>query len=146
MFQYSAALKLLYKIENPSFCSPFSPSNLERELHRKVSSKFRVVVDMQRYGDFNAEELRDVEGLLREFPMLNVVWPEKVKMQDGSVKVFSNCFDGYCEIDERGRRVSKYRIELPGWPILGDGKGCNQVCRPFVLPHFRCALMFCLVG
>ncbi|KAJ3299902.1 hypothetical protein HK104_006053 [Borealophlyctis nickersoniae] len=84
MFQYATALKLLQRIENPDFCRPFSPNNLERELDRKIAAKFRVVVDMQRYGDMNETERAEVEMLLKEFPALNIVWPERVKMADGT--------------------------------------------------------------
>ena len=29
-------------------------------------------------------------------------------------------------MDASGRRAPKYKIEIPGFPILGDGKGDNQ--------------------
>ncbi|KAI8999946.1 1,3-beta-glucan synthase component-domain-containing protein [Gaertneriomyces semiglobifer] len=126
MFQYATALKLLFRIENPAFCGSFSPANLERELDRLISLKLRVVVDMQRYQQFSETEMEDVNLLLKEFPALNIVWPEQVTDENGNQRFYTNMFDGYCEVLANGRRASKYRIELPGWPILGDGKGCNQ--------------------
>nr|CAG8473571.1 5734_t:CDS:2 [Entrophospora candida] len=40
--------------------------------------------------------------------------------------LYSVLIDGHCEILQDGRRKPKYRIQLPGNSILGDGKADNQ--------------------
>ena len=47
--------------------------------------------------------------------------------EGGDPHIFSALIDGHSEfIPETGRRRPKFRIELPGNPILGDGKSDNQ--------------------
>ena len=46
--------------------------------------------------------------------------------EGGESRWYSALVDGYCEMLPTGRRRPKFRIELPGNPILGDGKSDNQ--------------------
>lgn len=43
-------------------------------------------------------------------------------------RYFSCLVDGQCpEVDGSGRRKAKYTVELPGYPILGDGKSAPRL-------------------
>ncbi|KAH8833629.1 1,3-beta-glucan synthase [Flagelloscypha sp. PMI_526] len=104
MMNYSKAIKLLYRVENPDL------QRLERELERILLSLCK------RFSKFNKEEHENAEFLLRAAGPKN-----------GEARLFSALIDGHSEIDERtGKRKPKFRVELPGNPILGDGKSDNQ--------------------
>ncbi|KAJ7846114.1 1,3-beta-glucan synthase component-domain-containing protein [Mycena olivaceomarginata] len=105
MMNYSKAIKLLYRVEKPDVVQRFggNTDRLERELESMARRKFKFVVSMQRYSKFNKEEHENAEFLLRAYPDLQIA-----------------------EFLESGRRKPKFRIELPGNPILGDGKSDNQ--------------------
>jgi 1,3-beta-glucan synthase len=131
MMNYSKAIKLLYRVENPEVVQLFggSAEKLERELERMARRKFKFVVSMQRYAKFNAEEYENVEFLLRAYPDLQIAYldEEPPTRAGGEPRLFSALIDGHSEfIPETGRRRPKFRIELPGNPILGDGKSDNQ--------------------
>ena len=51
---------------------------------------------------------------------------EPPSKEGGESRWFSALVDGHCEPLPNGRRRPKFRIELPGNPILGDGKSDNQ--------------------
>lgn len=91
--------------------------------------KFKFVVSMQRYSKFNKEEQENAEFLLRAYPDLQIAYLEEEppRKEGGDPRLFSALIDGHSEfIQETGRRRPKFRIELPGNPILGDGKSDNQ--------------------
>ncbi|KAF6752553.1 1,3-beta-glucan synthase component bgs4 [Ephemerocybe angulata] len=116
---YAKAIKLLYRVENPEI----------RELERMARRKFKFVVSMQRYSKFNKEEQENAEFLLRAYPDLQIAYLEEEppRKEGGDPHIFSALIDGHSEfIAETGRRRPKFRIELPGNPILGDGKSDNQ--------------------
>ncbi|KAI9366094.1 1,3-beta-D-glucan synthase catalytic subunit [Zopfochytrium polystomum] len=121
---YQKALKLLARVENPELVSRFQGDELalEVELDRIASSKFAFVVAMQRYHKFDAEELENANLLLRFFPSLKISYIE----EDEAHRFFACLTDSECEILENGRRRPKFRIQLPGYPVLGDGKSDNQ--------------------
>lgn len=131
MMNYSKAIKLLYRVENPEVVQLFGASaeKLERELERMARRKFKFIVSMQRYAKFNAEEYENVEFLLRAYPDLQIAYldEEPPSRAGGEPRLFSSLIDGHSEfIPETGRRRPKFRVELPGNPILGDGKSDNQ--------------------
>jgi len=131
MMNYSKAIKLLYRVENPEVVRMFSGNTdkLERELERMARRKFRFVISMQRYSLFNKEELENAEFLLRAYPDLHIAYLDKEppRKKGGEPRLFSTLIDGHSEFDEEtGKRKPKFRIELPGNPILGDGKSDNQ--------------------
>lgn len=137
MMNYSKAIKLLYRVENPDSVHHFAGNTdrLERELERMSRRKFKLVVSMQRYTKFNKEEQENAEFLLRAYPDLQIAYLDEDPPVPGSTKeggagearLFSVLIDGHSELDERtGKRKAKFRIELPGNPILGDGKSDNQ--------------------
>ncbi|KAM5546011.1 hypothetical protein V8D89_000137 [Ganoderma adspersum] len=131
MMNYSKAIKLLYRVENPEVVQLFggNTDKLERELERMARRKFKFVVSMQRYSKFNREEQENAEFLLRAYPDLQIAYLEEEppRKEGGDPRLFSALIDGHSEfIAETGRRRPKFRIELPGNPILGDGKSDNQ--------------------
>jgi 1,3-beta-glucan synthase len=127
---YSKAIKLLYRVENPEVVQLFggNTDKLERELERMSRRKFKFVVSMQRYAKFNKEEHENAEFLLRAYPDLQIAYldEEPARKDGGEPRIFSALIDGHSEILPNGRRRPKFRIELPGNPILGDGKSDNQ--------------------
>jgi 1,3-beta-glucan synthase len=127
---YSKAIKLLYRVENPEVVQLFggNTDKLERELERMARRKFKFVISMQRYSKFNKEEHENAEFLLRAYPDLQIAYldEEPPRKEGGETRLFSALIDGHSEILPTGRRRPKFRIELPGNPILGDGKSDNQ--------------------
>lgn len=127
---YSKAIKLLYRVENPEVVQLFggNTERLERELERMARRKFRFVVSMQRYSKFSKEEIENTEFLLRAYPDLQIAYldEERPRKEGGEPRIFSALIDGHSEIMPDGKRRPKFRIELPGNPILGDGKSDNQ--------------------
>ncbi|KAL7323496.1 hypothetical protein PS15p_211384 [Mucor circinelloides] len=113
-----------------------STVNDELEDHKKeteslldtvANQKFRFLVAMQRYAKFNQEEAANCEFLLTEYPHLQVAYiDEEVDAETQHVTYYSVLIDGHCEVLPNNKRVPKYRVKLPGNPILGDGKSDNQ--------------------
>lgn len=130
MMNYSKAIKLLYRVENPDIVHSFggNTERLERELERMARRKFKFTISMQRYAKFNKEEQENAEFLLRAYPDLQIAFlDEEPAPKGGDPRLFSTLIDGHSEFDEEtGRRRPKFRVELPGNPILGDGKSDNQ--------------------
>ncbi|KAF8606454.1 1,3-beta-glucan synthase [Ceratobasidium sp. AG-I] len=131
MMNYAKAIKLLYRVENPEIVQLFggNTDRLERELERMARRKFKLVVSMQRYSKFNREERENAEFLLRAYPDLQIAYlnEEHAQNEGREPRFFSVLIDGHSEfVPETGLRRPKFRIELPGNPILGDGKSDNQ--------------------
>ncbi|EAU88546.2 1,3-beta-glucan synthase [Coprinopsis cinerea okayama7 len=130
MMNYSKAIKLLYRVENPDIVHTFggNTERLERELERMSRRKFKFAISMQRFSKFNKEEQENAEFLLRAYPDLQIAYlDEEPSSKGGEARLYSALIDGHSEIDEKtGKRKPKFRIELPGNPILGDGKSDNQ--------------------
>ncbi|KIY70916.1 glycosyltransferase family 48 protein [Cylindrobasidium torrendii FP15055 ss-10] len=130
MMNYSKAIKLLYRVENPDIVHSFggNTERLERELERMARRKFKFAISMQRYAKFNKEEQENAEFLLRAYPDLQIAYLDEEAGDKGSdPRLFSVLIDGHSEFDEAtGKRRPKFRVELPGNPILGDGKSDNQ--------------------
>ncbi|KAE9406540.1 1,3-beta-glucan synthase [Gymnopus androsaceus JB14] len=131
MMNYSKAIKLMYRVENPEVVQIFggNTDKLERELERMARRKFKFVVSMQRYSKFNKEEQENAEFLLRAYPDLQIAYLEEEppRKEGGDARIFSALIDGHSEfLADTNKRRPKFRIELPGNPILGDGKSDNQ--------------------
>ena len=124
--KYYDALSVLCKLEYSQQLEKLPTELRDAEVHRLVTEKVRIVVSIQRYADMNQQEKDDVNIIVNAHPELNVVYPERVTDSDGVERVFTFMFDGFCDKDEHGNFIPKMQQELPGWPILGDGKGCNQ--------------------
>ncbi|ERS95454.1 1,3-beta-glucan synthase [Sporothrix schenckii 1099-18] len=127
---YSRAIKLLYRVENPEVVQMFGGNSdkLERELERMARRKFKLIVSMQRYAKFKKEEMENAEFLLRAYPDLQIAYlDEEPPVGEGEEpRLYSALVDGHSEIMENGMRRPKFRIQLSGNPILGDGKSDNQ--------------------
>ncbi|KAJ9148570.1 Glycosyltransferase family 48 protein [Pleurostoma richardsiae] len=127
---YSRAIKLLYRVENPEVVQMFGGNSdkLERELERMARRKFKLIVSMQRYAKFKKEEMENAEFLLRAYPDLQIAYlDEEPPLAEGEEpRLYSALIDGHSEIMENGMRRPKFRIQLSGNPILGDGKSDNQ--------------------
>ncbi|KIM94327.1 hypothetical protein OIDMADRAFT_172631 [Oidiodendron maius Zn] len=127
---YSRAIKLLYRVENPEVVQIFRDKSekLERELEHMARRKFKLVVSMQRYAKFNKEEMENTEFLLRAYPDLQIAYlDEEAPLVEGEEpRIYSALIDGHSEIMDNGLRRPKFRIQLSGNPILGDGKSDNQ--------------------
>lgn len=127
---YSRAIKLLYRVENPEVVQMFGGNSdkLERELERMARRKFKILVSMQRYAKFSKEERENAEFLLRAYPDLQIAYlDEEPPVNEGEdPRLYSALIDGHSEIMENGMRRPKFRIMLSGNPILGDGKSDNQ--------------------
>ncbi|KAG6357958.1 hypothetical protein INS49_013841 [Diaporthe citri] len=127
---YSRAIKLLYRVENPEVVQMFGGNSdkLERELERMARRKFKICVSMQRYAKFKKEEMENAEFLLRAYPDLQIAYlDEEPPANEGEEpRLYSALIDGHCELMENGMRKPKFRIQLSGNPILGDGKSDNQ--------------------
>lgn len=127
---YSRAIKLLYRVENPEVVQMFGGNSdkLERELERMARRKYKIVVSMQRYAKFSKEERENTEFLLRAYPDLQIAYlDEEPPVNEGEEpRLYSALIDGHSELMENGIRRPKFRIQLSGNPILGDGKSDNQ--------------------
>lgn len=130
MMNYSRAIKLLYRVENPEVVQMFGGNSdkLERELERMARRKFKIIVSMQRYAKFKKEEMENTEFLLRAYPDLQIAYlDEEAPLNEGEEpRLYSALIDGHSEIMENGMRRPKFRVQLSGNPILGDGKSDNQ--------------------
>ena len=127
---YSRAIKLLYRVENPEVVQMFGGNSdkLERELERMARRKFKIIVSMQRYAKFNKEERENTEFLLRAYPDLQIAYlDEDPPVNEGDEpRIYSALIDGHSELMDNGMRRPKFRVQLSGNPILGDGKSDNQ--------------------
>ncbi|RAW38022.1 Callose synthase 2 [Phytophthora cactorum] len=95
------------------------------KLNEMVALKFNYVCTCQIYGkqkDEQKQQAQDIDFLLRKHLNLRVAYvdgPKKVK--DGPPKFFSVLIRSQDE-----KIVEIYRVELPGNPIVGEGKPENQ--------------------
>ncbi|DAZ95935.1 TPA: hypothetical protein N0F65_009097 [Lagenidium giganteum] len=122
------ALRFLHWLEigeNEPMHEAACPCNKCARLNEMVALKFNYVCSCQIFGkqkDEQTQQAQDIEYLLRKHPSLRVAYvdgPKKVK--DGPPKYFSVLIRAV-----EGKIVEVYRIELPGNPILGEGKPENQ--------------------
>ncbi|GJN76561.1 1,3-beta-D-glucan synthase [Purpureocillium lilacinum] len=127
---YSRAIKLLYRVENPEVVQAFGgrSDQLEKELERMARRKFKILVSMQRYSKFTKEEMENAEFLLRAYPDMQIAFldEEPPETEGDEPRIYSSLIDGYCELLENGMRKPKFRVQLSGNPVLGDGKSDNQ--------------------
>ncbi|KAF9081904.1 1,3-beta-D-glucan synthase [Mortierella sp. AD031] len=113
---HSKAIKLLYRVENPEVVQQFGGNGdrLERELE--------PLHHIQQEGG------RECRVPLARLPNLQIAYlderPPEVEGEEPIV--YSVLIDGQCELMPEGKRKPRFRIRLPGNPILGDGKSDNQ--------------------
>ena len=96
-----------------------------QNLNDMVALKFNYVCTCQIYGrqkDEQRQQAHDIDYLLLKYPNLRVAYvdgPKKVR--DGAPKFFSVLIRAH-----QSKIVEVYRLELPGNPIVGEGKPENQ--------------------
>ena len=142
---YDRAIQFLYRMETPDLAESPLYRNDERALQAHVEavsrSKFCFVVAMQQYAKFSKDEKDDVELMLRIFPSLKIVYIQEEEniideetgsdrtttpTQPRSKTYYSVLIDGDCPIINGTQRQPRYKIKLPGQPVIGDGKSDNQ--------------------
>ncbi|KAJ3359865.1 1,3-beta-D-glucan synthase, partial [Allomyces arbusculus] len=127
---YNKAIQIRHRAENLHylFQGVCSEEEIEDEADYVSSRKFRLVVAMQRYQHFDKNDLESVELLFSVFADLAVSYIEEVPSAvEGEPPTYYSCLiDGWCNMTASGARQPRFRIRLPGNPILGDGKGDNQ--------------------
>lgn len=117
---YQKAIQLLHYSETASDYYKNDGEEMDT-YHQLLNRKFKLIVAMQRFQEFNDEEREDAKLLFSTYPDLLVSYIEKKEI-DNKVSYYS-CL---LELDEFGEFTVKYRIKLSGNPILGDGKLDNQ--------------------
>ena len=131
---YTKAIKLLHKVENPEMESYFDSNKpFEDYLEILANRKFRMLVSMQRLQAFNENELANVKALVNTYPSILIASLQKeVDAETNEVKYYSVLYTVEKKPDEndpmrKGNELKqKYKILLSGNPILGDGKSDNQ--------------------
>ncbi|TYZ60536.1 hypothetical protein PybrP1_003069 [[Pythium] brassicae (nom. inval.)] len=95
------------------------------KLNEMVALKFNYVCTCQIYGkqkDEQRQQAQDIDYLMKKHPNLRVAYVDgPKKMKDGPPKFFSVLIRS---LDDK--IVEVYRVELPGDPIIGEGKPENQ--------------------
>lgn len=105
---YSGAIELLYRVENPEVVQIFGGNSdkLERGLERMARRKLKTVVSMQRYAKFKKDERENTEFLLRAYPDLQIAYlDEEPPANEGEEpRLCSALIDGHSEMLENGMR------------------------------------------
>lgn len=116
---------------------------------------FSCIVSMQLYPYFDKDQLKYTNKMLEKFPTsLKIAFIDYEDFEVGSTEAsrsrmhpkqqrryYSCLIDKTCPSMSNGRRSPKLRIELPGFPILGDGKGDNQ---NHAIPFTRGSIIQCI--
>ncbi|KAG7191769.1 uncharacterized protein KQ657_002734 [Scheffersomyces spartinae] len=124
---YSRAIKLLYDVENPQYEDEDDEYIRLEKAAVMALRKFRIVISMQNMKHFDSNENENKEFLLRAYPELQICYLDHdIDPQSSELVYYSSLIDGTCLLSETGDRDPKYKIRLPGNPILGDGKSDNQ--------------------
>jgi len=116
------------------------------------SDCFTCLVAMQLYRTFTPTQLEHTNRMFAKFPSSlkvayidfaekNVTAEADLVHQRQRRRYFSCLIDRSCELLPDGRRAPKFRVELPGFPILGDGKSDNQ---NHAIPFMRGAFCQCI--
>jgi hypothetical protein len=111
---------------------------------------------MQQYKFFDERLVAETSHMLQEFPdCLKIAFidckdkgdrAQEDNVHERQERVYSSCLiDRNCEGESpnqpHGRKRPRFSIELPGYPILGDGKGDNQ---NHAIPFMRGAFAQCI--
>jgi 1,3-beta-glucan synthase len=110
---------------------------------------------MQQYKYFDHVQIEETNQMLREFPdCLKIAYIDFAEKGDNAAedsvhphqqrRYYSCLVDRNCQSGEHGehsRKRPRFRVELPGFPILGDGKGDNQ---NHAIPFSRGAFAQCI--
>jgi len=115
------------------------------------SDCFTCLVSMQMYKYFDQTQLDHTNRMFDKFPdclkVAFIDYEDKGRMATDDFvherqqrRYFSCLIDKKCT-DVKGRKKPRFRIELPGYPILGDGKGDNQ---NHAIPFMRGSFAQCI--
>ncbi|RHY41068.1 hypothetical protein DYB38_002570 [Aphanomyces astaci] len=123
MMYNAEAIRFLYWLELGN--NEPMPESANKDLDEMVALKFNYVVTCQIYGkqkDEGKQQAGDIEYLLKKHPGLRVAYVDgPKKMKEGPPKYFS------CLVRAANDKIVEvYRVELPGDPIVGEGKPENQ--------------------
>ncbi|TYZ58047.1 hypothetical protein PybrP1_010768 [[Pythium] brassicae (nom. inval.)] len=123
MMLYEDAIKILHWLEIGS--SPGkSAEQKQAQLEDMVRLKFSYICACQVYGKHRAEgkeQADDIDYLLKTYPNLRVAYVDTIVLDGGAKR-----FDTVLIKSENNEIAEVYRYELPGDPILGEGKPENQ--------------------
>ncbi|KAL4118542.1 hypothetical protein PRIC2_010867 [Phytophthora ramorum] len=132
MMLYEDAIRLLRWLEVYSLRDMSIQDKLE-EMNRISALKFSYITGCQIYSKQVANgdpRAADIDYLMKKFPSWRVSFVDSITEKDGDKEI--NRFDCVLVKAEEGEIVEVYRYELPGNPILGEGKPENQnVALPF---------------
>ncbi|CAI5729918.1 hypothetical protein KXD40_009367 [Peronospora effusa] len=122
MMLYEDAIKILHWLEIGS--SPGkSAEQKQAQLEDMVRLKFSYICACQVYGKHRAEnkpQADDIDYLLKTYPNLRVAYVDTIPIEGG--KQYDTVL-----IKSEGNEIAEvYRYELPGDPIIGEGKPENQ--------------------
>lgn len=131
---YTKAIKLLHKVENPEMENYFnSPSTFEDYLNLLADRKFRMLVSMQKLQSFDEKEMSNVNAMINTYPSLLIASLKKeIDPETEETKYFSVMYTIEEKVDKEDPKIKanelkqKFKIQLSGNPILGDGKSDNQ--------------------
>eukprot|EP01052_Picozoa_sp_SAG31_P002274 SAG31_NODE_79_length_27235_cov_6.268868_3_plen_2702_part_00 len=121
MLEYHRALDLLLSVQRPELT--------DEQRDKRVQDCCTVVVAMQKYSTFAEDQLKQVDDMLENLPSsLCIAYiDEDIDSSAPQGRRFFSCLiDKGCDKLQSGRREPRFRIELPGMPILGNGKSDNQ--------------------
>jgi len=108
------------------------------QVEELVRQKFTCIVSAQIYGQMRrqkADKAADTDFLLRRYPNLRVAYVDKTStmqtvMGDDGLASLTETIRWYSVLiradPTSGSMVEIYRVQLPGDPILGEGKPENQ--------------------
>ncbi|TYZ67312.1 hypothetical protein PybrP1_002953, partial [[Pythium] brassicae (nom. inval.)] len=128
MMYHEDAIRFLHWLEiceNEVMHQAGCPCNKCKRLDEMVALKFNYVCTCQIYGkqkDEQRQQASDLEYLLRKHPSLRVAYVDgPKKMKDGPPKYYSVLIRSQADTI-----AEVYRVELPGDPVIGEGKPENQ--------------------
>jgi callose synthase len=132
MMLYEDAIRLLRWLEVYPLRDMSLQEKLE-EMNRISALKFSYITGCQIYSKQVANgdpRAADIDYLMKKFPSWRVSFVDSITEKDGDQEI--NRFDCVLVKAEGNEIVEVYRYELPGNPILGEGKPENQnVALPF---------------
>ncbi|KAG1709392.1 hypothetical protein DVH05_020047 [Phytophthora capsici] len=132
MMLYEDAIRLLRWLEIFSLRDMDIQEKLD-EMNRISALKFSYITGCQIYSKQVANgdpRAADIDYLMKKFPSWRVSFVDSITEKSGEKEI--NRFDCVLVKSEGGEIVEVYRYELPGNPILGEGKPENQnVALPF---------------
>lgn len=105
-------------------CQLHYPGKDEQFIDKKVKEIFQCVIGYQTFNSLPENDTRRIwlEKFMRMYPFLEVAYLDK-KQVDEKTEWFSVLIS-YDR--EQKKIVERSRIRLPGKPIVGEGKPCNQ--------------------